>query len=57
MTSHPKGIVIDIVGIKICDHGHSCKEDEICGFVLRNNMVISMQKVMIVNAYVLIMIA
>ena len=37
MTIDPKGIVVDIVGIEVGDHGRSCEEHEICGSVLRND--------------------
>ena len=46
MMSHPSGIVVDIVGVEISDHGHSCEEHEICGFVLKNDMVICLQKLL-----------
>ena len=40
--------VVHIVGIEIGDHGHSCEDYEICGSVLRNDMVICLQKVLFV---------
>ena len=55
--SHPKGIVVDIVGINIGDHGGSCEEHEIYCSGLRNDMVVHLQKVMFVAVCVLILIA
>ena len=55
--SHPKGIVDDIVGIKIGDPGQSCEEHEICGSVLRNDNVVCLQKMLFVTLHVLIVIA
>ena len=57
MMTHPKGIVIDIVGIEIGDSGHSCKEHEICGSVSRNYMAFHLLKVLFVTVYVLTVIA
>lgn len=36
---YPKGLVINIIDIKIGGCNFSCKEHEICGSVLNNNMV------------------
>ena len=44
--SHPSGIVVDIIGIEIGDYGHSCKEHEISGSVLKNDMAVCLQKVL-----------
>ena len=57
MMSHPTGIVIDGVGIKIGGIGCLCKEHEICCSVLRNDMVVCLQKVLFLAAHVLITIA
>ena len=57
MMTHPKNIVVDIVGIEIGDRGCSCEEHEICGSVLRNDMAVCLQKVLFFYAHVLIVIA
>ena len=47
MMSHPSGIFVDIVGIEIGDHGCSHEEYEICDSVLKNDMVVCLQKVLL----------
>ncbi len=36
-TTHPSGIVNEVVGIKKGYHGHSCKEHDVCGVVVEED--------------------
>ena len=41
---HPGGILIDIVGTTMSCQGHLYKENEICGEVLKEDMVVLLHK-------------
>jgi hypothetical protein len=40
MTSHPTGITVEIVGIKVSNNGRSCEEHDVCGSVLCDDAVV-----------------
>ncbi len=44
MATHPPGIVVEIVGTLMGDHGCSCEEHAVCGSVLEEDMVVRLQK-------------
>jgi hypothetical protein len=42
---HPSGIVVEIVGTEMSCQGRSCKEHEICGKVLKEDIVVRLRKI------------
>ena len=46
--THPKGIVIEIVGITACDQGRSCEEHPYCGEVIDDNVVVCLCRVQVI---------
>jgi hypothetical protein len=48
-THHPSGITVEIVGIESSTNGRSCKEHDICGSILTEDIVVRLRKVQIVN--------
>jgi hypothetical protein len=42
---HPSGIVIEIVGTEMSCQGRSCEEHEICGEVLKEDVVVRLRKI------------
>ena len=45
MATNPTGVSINILGIERGDQGHSCKEHDICHFVLSINITVWLEKV------------
>ena len=41
---HPCNILVEIVGTTVSSQGHSCKEHEICGKVLKEDKVVRLRK-------------
>ena len=45
-STHPEGVVIEIVGITAKDQGHSCKEHSCCGEVIhQEDLLVCLRKV------------
>ena len=42
---HPSGIVVEIVGTEMSCQGRSCEEHEICGEVLKEDVVVRLRKI------------
>ena len=42
---HPSGIVVEIVGTEMSCQGRSCEEHEICGEVLKEDVVVHLHKI------------
>jgi hypothetical protein len=49
MTTHPEGIVIDIVGVEESNRGRSCERHEVCGDHLGLDNVVRLRQVQIVR--------
>ena len=47
MATHPRGIVVEIVGTLMGDRGRSCEEHTVCGSVLEEDMVVRLRKVQV----------
>ena len=45
MACHPSGVTVDIVGINASDHGRSCENHEVCGSVLKDDVVVRIRAV------------
>jgi hypothetical protein len=45
---HPSGIVVEIVGTEMNYQGRSCEEHEICGEVLKEDVVVRLRKIQLV---------
>ncbi len=45
---HPSGIVVEIVGTEMSCQGRSCEEHEICGEVLKEDVVVRLRKIQLV---------
>ena len=45
MPIHPSGIVVKIVGTEISYQGRSCEEQENCGEVLKEDIVVRLRKI------------
>ena len=46
-STHPPGIVVEIVGTLMGDRGRSCEEHAVCGSVLEEDMVVRLRKVQV----------
>ena len=42
---HPSGIVVEIVGTEMSCQGRSCEEHDICGEVLKEDVVVRLRKI------------
>jgi hypothetical protein len=42
---HPSGIVVEIVGTEMSCQGRSCEEHDICGEVLKEDIVVCLRKI------------
>jgi hypothetical protein len=42
---HPSGIVVEIVGTEMSCQGRSCEEHDICGKVLKEDIVVRLRKI------------
>ncbi len=47
MASYPDPIVISIVGLEANDRDRSCKEHEVCGVVVQEDVVVRLRKVQV----------
>jgi hypothetical protein len=47
MSTHPPGIVVEIVGTEMGNQGHSCEEHAVCGSVLEEDVVVCLWKVQV----------
>ena len=47
MMAHPEPIVIEIVGIEESRHGWLCEEQDVCGCVVDDDMVVCLRKVQV----------
>ena len=45
--AHPEPIVIEIVGIEESRHGWLCEEQDVCGCVVDDDMVVCLRKVQV----------
>ena len=46
--THLEGIVINIVGITVCNQGHSCEEHPYCGEIIDNDVVAHLRRVQVI---------
>ena len=46
-TTHPSGVVVEIVGIEMGDCGRSCEEHPVCGVVVEEDTLLRLRKVQI----------
>ena len=46
-ATNPSGIVVKVVGIKMVDSGHSCKEHSVCGEVVEEDTLLHLRRVQI----------
>ena len=47
---HPSGIVVEIVGMEMSCQGLSCEEHDNCGEVLKEDIVVRLRKIQLMNA-------
>ena len=47
VPTHPSGIVVEVVGIKMGDRGRSCKEHSMCGEVVEEDTLLRLRRVQI----------
>ena len=48
MTSHPSGVTVKIVGTNLASQGRQCKEHNICGSIVAEDIVICLRRVQVI---------
>ena len=47
MANHPDPIIIEIVDTEVGNRNHECKEHQVCGVVMDEDVVVRLQKVQV----------
>ena len=48
LHANPSGVTLDIIGAEASNHGRSCEEQDVCGSILANDVVIALWKLQVI---------